>query len=757
MTGNDIDDREQWSVRGSFRWEIGERTVLDVIGHRFEEDSSRSRSQKQLCIQDPSPILGCIPDGTAFQPVQPFATAGTLLSSDLILGPLGLFQFADSIDLDPNDGTNPADLRKVRLQLEPEYESYETFAMFELQHELTDTLDLNFIGAYQETKVLSRQDYNGTAPDLGTVVLPTGFCAFSPAACQYYGTQDGGPVWTSTVPNVGDSLGAIGGGNEFELTSQGGANDISRNKAEQFSFEARITSAFDGPINFMAAAYYLEFENETNYNVKGPVLDYPAQVLLGGALDSPTTFGTLAPGFFDSVGDRPSYELESTGIFGELYWEATDTVKFTFGLRWTEDKKTIRDRQVFLNVPVLTDITTGTNSLAGEEVNTIHDVIRVAAANGLYDADPNEPGNQEWRESSETFDEITGRFVVDWTPDVNFTDESLFYFSFSRGYKGGGINPPIDTTLFPNTPTGFEPEDIDAYEIGTKNSLWDNRMQINMALFYYDYGGLQIGKIVNRTSLNENTDAEVFGFEGEFILAPTENWLFNAQVSYLDTELKDTDTIDPRDPTQGRQDVSLFKDFSTAANCVLEWNGNAPANQNAAFRAAVQGAGAPYIATGENGVPTTPGEADTAVSACAAIEAIGPAFGYGYLDSVPLNLEGNEISGAPAWTFTFGAQYTWFMDNGWSLQMRGDYYWQDGFFSTTFNRPQDKQSSYDLINLQATLYGRDNGWYVRAFAQNIEDDDEITGTYETDPSSGLFTNVFLVEPRIYGLTLGVSL
>ena len=37
-------------------------------------------------------------------------------------------------------------------------------------------------------------------------------------------------------------------------------------------------------------------------------------------------------------------------------------------------------------------------------------------------------------------------------------------------------------------------------------------------------------------------------------------------------------------------------------------------------------------------------------------------------------------------------------------------------------------------------------------AQNIEDDDEIAGTYQTDPSSGLYTNVFLIEPRLVGLT-----
>ena len=105
-------------------------------------------------------------------------------------------------------------------------------------------------------------------------------------------------------------------------------------------------------------------------------------------------------------------------------------------------------------------------------------------------------------------------------------------------------------------------------------------------------------------------------------------------------------------------------------------------------------------------------------------------------------------------TVSLGAQYTWFLDGGMSLSARVDYYWQDSFFSTTFNRPQDKVDSWDIINAQVVLNGRDDKWYARAFVQNLTDDDNFTGTYQTDPSSGLFTNAFLIEPRLYGLTVG---
>ncbi len=53
------------------------------------------------------------------------------------------------------------------------------------------------------------------------------------------------------------------------------------------------------------------------------------------------------------------------------------------------------------------------------------------------------------------------------------------------------------------------------------------------------------------------------------------------------------------------------------------------------------------------------------------------------------------------------------------------------------------------------MNGNDDRWFVRAFVQNVFDNDAITGQYVTDPSSGLFTNIFTLEPRRYGLAAGI--
>ncbi len=43
--------------------------------------------------------------------------------------------------------------------------------------------------------------------------------------------------------------------------------------------------------------------------------------------------------------------------------------------------------------------------------------------------------NQQW-------DQFTGRAAVNWTPKLDFTDQTLVYGSYAHGYKAGGANPP---------------------------------------------------------------------------------------------------------------------------------------------------------------------------------------------------------------------------------------------------------------------------------------------------------------------------
>ena len=90
------------------------------------------------------------------------------------------------------------------------------------------------------------------------------------------------------------------------------------------------------------------------------------------------------------------------------------------------------------------------------------------------------------------------------------------------------------------------------------------------------------------------------------------------------------------------------------------------------------------------------------------------------------------------------------------LTPRVDYYRQDDSQARIFNSPIDRIESWDNVNAQITLAPVDYRWFFKIFVQNLNDDDNITGMYLDAAAVGLSTNVFLMEPRRYGATFGMS-
>ncbi len=59
----------------------------------------------------------------------------------------------------------------------------------------------------------------------------------------------------------------------------------------------------------------------------------------------------------------------------------------------------------------------------------------------------------------------------------------------SRGFKPGGSNLSQTPAL---VPVVFQPEHVTAYEVGSKNRFADDRVQLNLATYYYQYENLQL-------------------------------------------------------------------------------------------------------------------------------------------------------------------------------------------------------------------------------------------------------------------------
>jgi outer membrane receptor protein involved in Fe transport len=777
FNNSNIDSRDEYAGRLSLRYTPSDDTTIDVMAQYSLEADSRMRSQKQFCHHDPSGVLGCLPDSLTtdttntnadFQQIlasqqvldivystlvapqlSPLQTAeyqgaATLLSAHGLLPPgatpaqmfaaLGLFDLTDGgVNL-----PNPAKLHQVDVDQNPIFHANQTLVESQLKQRLNPWLDMTLLFGFQEAGNASQQSYTGSVGE--TIGLtPTQRAIWSILDPTIYNTYLAG----SGLPVSGFDAGDAGiiGGDVHATTTANGGYDLSYESTRQKSVELRFTSNLDGALNFLLAGYYLDDRLTNGYRVATPALDYDG--LVYGAMLSGFQPAIVGPSTYWN--DTAWYTLHSGAVFGELYYEAIpDTLKFTGGLRWTDDQKTTYSRTALLNALV----PAGTTNL-----DTPVPYIST---------DPLGPGLQaptSFVQQSVHDDALTGRFVVDYTPKLDFTDASLLYASYSRGYKAGGINPPLPTGTPPGTPQYFAPEYISAYELGSKNTLLGGTLQANVDAWYYDYKGLQVATIINKTAINQNIDATLYGFEGEFLWAPDENWQFNLSSANTHSSIGNSAVVDPRDPTGGDPNVLLVKDIQGAYNCVI---GVVPGTP-------LSGVAQANLANLVSIPRTVPGFANPAGYGSCSADANGhPTFLAGtplaglaplYVVSsgVPVNLKGRRFQNSPDWTFSWGAQYTAPLSGGYSLVPRIDVYWQADMFGTIFNDAPDKIASYMVVNGQLQLNAPDSRWYARAFVNNAFNKQYVTGMYVSDASTGLFTNEFAGEPRTFGIVLGAHL
>ena len=762
-----IDGRDVYALRGTIRIEPTDSTTLDLIGYYFHERDDRSRVQKQMCNRDETGILGCAPDSRQFETVNGNATLAAILSSREFLAlqnpafaALGLTSLYGP-DVFFGGVINPADLRTVNIDFSPTYFAEEYHLMGRLEQGFGEDFSLTVTGGYAYQQVDSRTDYNLVAgrslannPGLFGLTAFAANPAFGPAAVNPFvpvrnALIPGGPAGGVCTSETNLNYTGVFGGFVNRCTAGSTDYDRSQSHTRQYVVEGHLDSRFDGPFNFLIGGIYLDQRYyDSNYYVASFGLDYAAGVLgaattLGqrgaGNLTFPNVF--LAPPFFNS--EVNEFTLRSYGLFGEVYFDASDRLRFTGGIRYSNDRKRQVARVPILSFPTPFGVT---------DANASPFI-------GSFDANASLPGNQPFDDTTVSFDELTGRLVGEF----RITPDNMLYASYSRGYKSGGINPPVDPSF--GVPRTFEPEIINAFEIGSRNTFMDNRLRINLSAFYYDYGGLQLSRIVSRTSVNDNTDATVYGVELEGLFRPVRNTIVNFSASYLHSSIGDLQLVDPRDVSGGRSDVVIIKDVTNASNCALIPNtpGNA-AGANAlvgAFNSAV-GLRPPVPVPGTNttgAYSICSALAGTIASPSAALRLAfatptGP-LPFSVSTGVPVDLSGNELPQAPNWKFAIGVQHTIDLGGGMTLVPRVDFSYTGSYSARSFNLPIDHISGYEIVNASVQLNARDDRWFVRAFVSNLTNNDAITGLYVTDQSSGLFTNVFTLDPRRYGVAAGV--
>jgi iron complex outermembrane receptor protein len=820
-TNKPIDGRDLWSGRVTIGFRPIERLQVYAVWEHFQENDDRQRSTKQLCKKDPGPdsvdgynidnlpnlgipiptksqtqafhallSQGCLP--TSFYSADAFETpngqANPIVAAD---------EFAFSVSnaaasgglLEQEDPyasvTQPRNLRVIQSEISPTYHAKNDTLELNADFSVTPSLTFTSQTGYNKDQLGSTEDFNrfnttpGLFSDLGTT--PAEFLA-DPSS---YGNNYA-PVTTDGVycdPQLGCSTKMVG-------------EDLSQERAWQLNQEFRLASNFSGPLNFSVGANYSHYRTVEDYyvflnlitateqlfNVSLPgdfTHCYPQnsrnvysaqEYYASGALipRDPYLIDFGVPGFppvaltsnfgcrsFSYAGSIPQgtyidpnpitsldgqghnyfrsenpYSLNSYAGFGEVYYQVTPDVKLTGGLRWTDDKKR------FWNIPSWVFLEGG-----GYPVQDIED--------------------QQWKE-------WTGRFNATWTPKLDFTDATMIYGSFARGYKGGGANPPgpegqlFSPASLATHPLTFAPEFVNAFEAGTKNTLLDGSLTLNGDIFYYDYKGYQISQIVDRTSINLNFDAKVKGAEVEATWEPLPGLRFNFAGGLEDSSVnRGQSAIDLMDRTAGNTDWMVVKpSVADTSNCILPATVVRQILQSPTVTS-INGSGIgslfvflnPCDVAYKNDGSVVLGGVDLAnvygIPTSEFDPAKAPNGGAGFSK----DLSGNKLPNTPPFTLSLGGQYTMPLSEAWAATLHGDFYWQGNSFARIFNdRPYDKLRGYSTTNLALILTNQD-GWEVMAYMKNVFDKTAITGAFLNSDDTWLSTNVFVTDPRLFGLRI----
>src|SRR6185437_10965760 len=324
----------------------------------------------------------------------------------------------------------------------------------------------------------------------------------------------------------------------------------------------------------------------------------------------------------------------------------------------------------------------------------------------------------------------------------------------------------VDINVQPTHPLTFKPEFVDAFELGTKNTLLDGSLTLNGSLFYYNYENYQISEIVDRTAINHNFDAHVKGAELEATWEPTPGLRLNFSGGWEDATIaKGQSAVDLIDRTAGHAGWYVVKPFlNEASNCVFPTyvakyldNGSPVIGASVSSYCAIAYdlhldpiTRLPYVpnpTVDVNGFPPSDTQGNPIPDYSGFDPTTAPNNGAGFSK----DLSGNKLPNSPPFTLSAGAQYTVPLTPDWAGTIRADGYYQDGSWWRVFNDLQyDKLHAYATMNL-TLIFTNQDGWQVMLYDKNVFNTTAITGAFLNSDDSGLTTNVFLTDPKLIGV------
>jgi iron complex outermembrane receptor protein len=271
-------------------------------------------------------------------------------------------------------------------------------------------------------------------------------------------------------------------------------------------------------LNGLIGVYYLDANAETDFEV----LLATTGALIGVPGLNAQTLGNV--------------NTKTWSIFADFTYDFSETWALSLGGRYTDDKRAA--------TVIRRTLTGGASPLFGGT-----GVVISTTSN--FDG-------------SDRFTDFSPRASLAWKPNA----DNNVYFTYAKGFKGGGFDPRGQTSAAPDTDQDgvrepneifdfmqFEPESVNSYELGWKASFMRGRFTTGLAGFWMDYKDVQVpssigvdtnGDGINDTFTGATTNAAAatlkgVEFDGTAVLG--EDWIktgdeltTSLSVGYIDAQ-----------------------------------------------------------------------------------------------------------------------------------------------------------------------------------------------------------------------------
>ncbi len=349
---------------------------------------------------------------------------------------------------------------------------------------------------------------------------------------------DKGLVWHIDYDVWGGTLRSISAYREYEVAQKDADADfhsVDILKLDE-SFESEFISqefTFHGQSEALSADYivglFLSDEDITmDRNIYwGSDAQAYYDITLNAAIGLP--IGTISAPVGLWADEAMEATAESIAVFGHSDFSLNEQWNVIVGLRYSEEEKTGEfDRDFFdLQVGTITDPSCAALGLPSPCTLPLNPFTLAGV----------QPGPSY---SDKTIDRaFSGTLSLQYRPN----DKTMWYLSYNHGFKAGGVTVDANAAgsvannpLFGGTPGDptYEPEKVDAYELGVKTTYWSGRARTNVALYYNDIEDLQVAQFEGLKFTIINADsAKTYGLEVENLMQLTETLTGRLDVNWL--------------------------------------------------------------------------------------------------------------------------------------------------------------------------------------------------------------------------------